>query len=318
MRDKERVSRIQNNIGFTQSSRCLSVLFFVLAAAWVRMDAAQQRFRQTGPVASRTTLADLNNVICGKARSLENSNNMRPSFRAFSSAYKLPPKSVSYSNFAIVRLLFEATRDAGFWNLHWAITDMPPNSDNIWRQWRNIGNPIAAIPTATAGCDELSALYAFLAGRAGVKDVGLFWPYYNHTVAVWALHPSGARPVRVVVPTTQIFLSANDFFGTGKFNPWSQKTIHEYVRRDVSDSFELPKPLFNFFISQMDKYGGASDETLQRLRYLREGVFRKLWKPDEAALQAFKMNSDLASDEVEDSAALREFAKDMRSGSRPE
>jgi len=285
---------------------------------WASMCAAQQEFRQTVPVASRTTLADLNNVICRKARNLENSNNMRLSFRAFSSAYKLPPKSVSYSDFAIARLLFEATRDAGFWNLHWAITDMPPNSDNIWRQWRNVGNPIAAIPTATAECDEISALYAFLVGRAGVKGVGLFWPYYNHTVAVWAPHPAGARPVRVVVPTTQIFLSANDFFGTGKFNPWSQKTIHEYIRRDVSDSFELPKPLFNFFVSQMHKYGGASDATLQRLRYLREGVFRNLWTPDEAALQALKMNREPASDDAEDSAAVREFAKDMRSRSRPE
>ena len=103
------------------------------------------------------------------------------------------------------RLLYEATRDAGLWNLHWTITDRPPNSDNIWRQWHAMGQPSALSPTASAECDELSALFAFLARRSGVKGVGLFWPYPNHTVAVWELHPAERPTIRVVVPTSQIF-----------------------------------------------------------------------------------------------------------------
>ena len=103
--------------------------------------------------------------------------------------------------------------------------------------------------------------------------MGLFWPAPNHTVAVWALHPTMGPAIRVVVPASQIFLEASDSFDTKKFDPWSQKTIYEYTRRDASDSFELPKPLFDFFLQQIDKYAGASDSTLQQLRYLREGVF---------------------------------------------
>ena len=168
----------------------------------------------------------------------------------------------------MVRLLYEATRDAGLWNLHWTITNREPNSDNIWHQWRSVTGPSPLMPTASAECDELSALYAFLAGRAGVKGVGLFWPSSNHTVAVWVLHPTERPVVRVVVPTSQIFLDATDTLDTRKFNAWSQKTIYEYRRRDVVDSFALPKPLADFFLSQIDKYAGASDSVLQQLQVL--------------------------------------------------
>jgi len=56
--------------------------------------------------------------------------------------------------------------------------------------------------------------------------VGLLWPASNHTVAVWVLHPSRGPVIRIVVPTTQIFLNENDFFDTRKFDPWRQKTIY--------------------------------------------------------------------------------------------
>jgi hypothetical protein len=254
-------------------------------------------------------------LIRGKAKALEGSAGMRLGFQSFTSAHKLPPESMSYSNYVTVRLLFEATRDAGFWNLHWSITDQPPNSDRIWSQWQSVKMPSALASTATAECDELSALYAFLVERAGVKSVGLFWPAPNHTVAVWVLHPVASPVVRVVVPTPQIFLDETDFFDTKKFNPWRQKTIYEYTRRDVPDSFELPGPLFDFFLRQVDKYGGASDATLQQLRYLREGVFLNSWTPEEAARTALKGRSDLRSGPAEDLAAFQNFAQDMRSKS---
>lgn len=237
---------------------------------------------------------------------------MRSSFQSLTTSYKIAPSGISYSDFVIVRLLYEATRDAGYWNMHWTITNMPPNSDQVWRQWKSVHAVSATRFTAFAECDELSALYAFLVERAGVHSVGLFWPYPNHTVAVWVLHPTNGSEVRVVVPTSQIFLEVTDSFGTKKFDAWHQKTIYEYKRHDVPDSFELPKPLYDFFLQQIDKYAGASDSTLQEIRYLREGVFLKSWTAESAAQDALRRKVGLGAGPAEDLAAFQNFVQDMR------
>jgi hypothetical protein len=237
---------------------------------------------------------------------------MHHGFQSFTAAHNLPSESIRYSDYVLVRLLFEATRDAGFWNMHWTITDQPPNSDRIWRQWKSVLNPSFRVPTAIAECDELSALFAFLLERAGVKSAGLLWPYPNHTVAVWMLHPAGRSAIRVVVPTSQIFLTESDTLDTKKFDPWRQKTIYEYTRRDVPDSFELPTPLFDFFLQQADKYAGASEATLQQLRYLRDAVFVGSLTPEQAAREALRLRSKLTSVPAEDPAAFQYFASDMR------
>jgi hypothetical protein len=264
-----------------------------------------------GASAEDTTLAHLVSELRHRAKTLENTSGMRSSFQSFTSAYKISPDSVRYSDFVIVRLLYEATRDAGFWNMHWTITTMPPNSDRVWRQWKAVQTVSPLTPTALAECDELSALYAFLVERAGVRTVGLFWPYPNHTVAVWVIHPANGAEVRVVVPTSQVFLTVNDSFATRKFNAWHQKTIFEYKRRDASDSFQLPRPLF-VFLAQIDKYAGASDLTLQQLRYLREGVFLKDWSEETAAKDALDRKTGLGSGLAEDVAAFQNFVSDMR------
>ena len=262
---------------------------------------------------SRNNVAQFVSQLRGKAKALESSSGMRLGFQSFTSAHKLAPESVPYADYVLARLLFEATRDAGFWNLHWAITGQPPNSDRIWKQWQSVTNPSPLQSTATAECDELSALYAFLVERAGVRSVGLLWPAPNHTVAVWVVRPTSAPVIRVVVPTTQIFLDETDRFDTKKFDPWLQKTIYEYTRRDVPDTFQLPSPLFDFFLQQVDKYGGASDAALQQLRYLREGVFLRSWAPEQAAREALKRRNALRSGPAEDLAALQNFVLDMRS-----
>jgi hypothetical protein len=223
---------------------------------------AQTRSRSRDRDERQLTIA-----IRQKAKALEGASGMRQGFRVFTSRHKLSAESVRDSDFVVVRLVFEAARDAGFWNLHWTISNQPPDSDRIWQQWRTAARPSPLKPTASAECDELSALFAFLVERAGVKTVGLLWPYPRHTVAVRIVHPRGAPAARVVVPTSQIFLDPTDFFDTTKFDPWHQKTIYEYKRGDVPDSFELPKPLFDFFLRQIGRYAGASDVTLQQLRY---------------------------------------------------
>jgi hypothetical protein len=293
-----------------QSLRFVVAVVVLTAVSPFATDAAPRRTPDHVP---ETTLVGLVSEVRARAKTLESSSGMHNSFQAFTSAYKIAPDSISYSDFVIVRLLYEATRDAGYWNMHWTITNMPPNSDRVWSQWRAVKVVSPLAPTASAECDELSALYAFLVERAGVRSVGLFWPYPNHTVAVWTLHPANGAEVRVVVPTSQIFLGVNDSFGTKKFNAWHQKNIYEYKRRDAADSFELPKPLFEFFVQQISKYAGASDSTLQEIRYLREGIFLKYWTAEEAARDALRRRNDRSSGPPEDLAAFQNFADDMRS-----
>jgi hypothetical protein len=257
-------------------------------------------------------LAQFVRTVREKAKTLENSSGMHSAFQTFLVAHHLAPDSVRYSDFVIVRLMYEATRDAGFWNMHWSITDQPPNSDRIWSQWKAVRRPSPLEPTAIAECDELSALYAFLVERSGVKSVGLLWPTSNHTVAVWVLQPATGPVIRVVVPTSQIFLEETDSFNTKKFDPWRQKTIYEYTRRDVPDTFEIPKPLADFFLKQINIYGGASDSTLQRLRYVRDAVFVRTWTTEQAARDAENRRASLPPGSAEDAAALQNFAADMR------
>lgn len=284
---------------------CVAIVAFVHASPAVDP--------KPGPVpsVSKTTLAALIDQLHVRARKLESSSGMRSSFQSFTSAYKIAPDSIRYSDFVIVRMLYEATRDAGLWNTHWTITNMPPNSDQVWRQWKAVRSVSPRTPTASAECDELSALYAFLVERMGVRTVGLFWPYSNHAVAVWVLHPARSAEVRVVVPTSQVFLGVNDSLGTRKFNAWHQKTIFEYKRRDAPDSFEFSKSLFEYFLQQIDKYAGASDSTLQQIRYLREGVIQKDWTAETAANDALDRKKGLESGPVEDVAAFQSFANDM-------
>lgn len=302
--------------GFGFSARdCLGVCLFVIAvAATPGVYAAKPQTPASAPTAADADVGHLVSAMRTKAKGLEGSSGMRLSFQSFTAAFKLPPKSVQYSDYVIARLFYEATRDAGFWNMHWTITDQPPNSDRVWSQWKIVKTPSPLTPTAIAECDELSALYAFLVERAGVKQVGLFWPYPNHTVAVWVLHPPAGPVVRVVVPTSQIFLDESDDFGTRKFDPWHQKTIYEYTRRDAPDAFALPKPLYDFFLQQAGKYGGASNAALQRLRYIREAVFLKAWTPEDAAREALR--SPVAGSPTEDLEAFQDFARDMRSGAQ--
>ncbi|MFL6235806.1 MAG: hypothetical protein ACJ76N_21935 [Thermoanaerobaculia bacterium] len=255
------------------------------------------------------TVAELVSGFRAKAKALEGSAGMRLGYQSLQSSFGLPTEGVRYSDFVIVRLLFESTRDAGLWNLHWTITDRPPESDNIWRQWQTVSKPASAVPTASAECDELSALFAFLARSLGIKGVGLLWPYPNHTVAVWEIHPAARKPVRVVVPTTQIFLGPADLFGTRKFDPWRQRSIFEYTRRDVPASLAIPRSLLDFFLGQAERYGGASDAALQRLRYLREAVFLRRLTPEQVAVEA---EQALVSGSSEDAAAFAAFAGEIR------
>ncbi len=233
--------------------------------------------------------ATLGGLLAGlreTARALEPTAGMRRGHEALLRKNGLTAQGVPYGDFVAVRMLYEATRDAGLWNLQWRITNREPRSDEIWKQWQRIAAPTPLKPTATAECDELSALFAFLTHSLGVRGVGLFWPTYNHTVAVWQIRTTTRPPVRVVVPTSQIFLAETDTFGTDRFDPWRQRTINEYTRRDAATDLRLPPALLASFLRQAKRYAGATDGTLQRLRYLREAILQGRLSPEDAATRA--------------------------------
>ena len=84
---------------------CVFLLLVVFGTTSRALDAPSK----PGASASETTLARLIEQIHDKAKMLESSSGMRSSFESFTSAYKISPHTVSYSDFVIVRLLYEAT-----------------------------------------------------------------------------------------------------------------------------------------------------------------------------------------------------------------
>ena len=199
--------------------------------------------------------------------------------------------------------------------MHWTITNMPPNSDRVWSQWKAVKS-LPPRPTAFAECDELSALYAFLVERAGVRSVGLFWPFPNHTVAVWMLHPANAAEVRVVVPTSQIFLEVKRLFRHEKVQCLApENDLRVQAPRCGRMASYYPSLSFDFFLrASRLNIPGASDSTLQEIRYLREGVFLKYWTAESAAPRCAQQERTACMDgPAEDLAAFQNFADDMRS-----
>jgi len=198
------------------------------------------------------------------ALDLEESPIFKQEFQALRQSHSIADHDHVYREFVRVRMVFEATRDSGLWQIRWSITDREPNSDSIWRQW-SVGNQIEGGKhvNAIAECDEISALFAFIVRDLGVKNVGLFWPTSNHTVAVWVSETNQGKPVRVVVPTTQIFLSPIATLGTDEFDPYKQKNIYNYGRQDISDDFQIPADLAKWMIAQLQSHVNKSAISLQ-------------------------------------------------------
>jgi hypothetical protein len=78
---------------------------------------------------SPTDLSHLLIALRNKATTLESNSATR--LESFTSSRKLTPGAIRYSDYVMVHLLFEAARDAGFWNMQWNITDQPPHSDRV-------------------------------------------------------------------------------------------------------------------------------------------------------------------------------------------
>ncbi len=225
----------------------------------------------TLPDGDRITVADLTRALGQIAAGLESSPIVRADYDALVAHHGLLDTDALFRDYVRVRLVFESTRDGGLWRMRWTITNRAPDSEAIWAQWQRNGELADDRPTAIAECDELSALFAHLVHRLGVSDVGLFWPVWNHVVAVWTV-PGEHGPVRIVVPTSQIFLDGTATIGTDAFDPWKQKRIYDYRRKDVKDTVELPAELVRFMIAQSWEHGGRAHVELQRERNARSAM----------------------------------------------
>lgn len=299
-----------------RASRPASALLLALALSSTTFAAGPTAKRpasasDVGVAATGPSVADTVARLRARAAASQRSPAVRADYLALLRAQGLDERQLPYADFAWLRLLFEASRDGGYWNLRWAITDREPNSDAIWRQWRSVRAPAPDRATAVAECDELSAFYATLARLGGVDGVGLLWPTANHTVAVWS-RPGPPREARIVVPTTLIFLGRDDSFGTRGFDPWKQKRIYPYARADIAPSQRLPPALAGFLLAQADRYADASGLSLQRLRELREGVLKGALGASEAAGRARRQRDALPTGAAADRAAYAHFIEAMR------
>jgi hypothetical protein len=193
------------------------------------------------------------------------------SYQTLLAEYDLAAADVGIQSYSRVRLVFEATRDGGLWGVRWAITNRMPWSDAIWQQWRELDlDQKEPEITATAECDELSALFSLLARDVGIQGfVGLHWPAWNHTVAVWEVRRGATEKdpgvgVRMMVPTSQIWLSRQATLGSREFS--TGRVVFPYARRDRKPESEMPATLARFLIERLERYGALSTEALLERR----------------------------------------------------
>lgn len=234
------------------------------------------------PGRERVAVRDLFAALSQEAGRLAASQVVRDDYRRLMQAHGLPGDNALFPDYLRIRIAFEATRAGGLWGLQWRVTDQLPQSDRIWAQWKALGSASdGAWPAATAiaECDELSALFAVVARGLGLSSrsrVGLFWPTSNHTVAVWTIQPSPAvsgnapAEVRIMVPTSQVFLDGAQSLGTRGFDPWTQPKIFPYARRDVDDDHPLPAALARYFVRQVRRHAADPQGLLQTARNRRE------------------------------------------------
>jgi hypothetical protein len=214
-------------------------------------------------------------------------------YEAFLLAFELDDSETLYLDYVRIKLAFEATRAGGWWGLTWDITNEEPRSDLIWAHWQTLElgaapatiDELAPLPdtTAIAECDELSALFSFIAQRIGLSktsEVGLLWPVANHTVAVWTVDAKSDEPKRIVIPTSQIFLDGAQTLGTREFNPWRQNKIFDYRRQDAAAKLELPGALASAFVLAVREHGPRPQAELQQLRNDKEA---RQWQMLQAA-----------------------------------
>ncbi len=200
--------------------------------------------------------------------------NVRDAHAALLEQHALSDAELPLESFSRVRLVFEATRDGGLWDLRWGITDQMPWSDQIWKQWEQRAGELEGFkdqsdggvgPSAIAECDELSALFALLSRDLGITGfAALHWPVWNHVVAVWQVPRADGGKARIVVPTSQVFLSRGATLGTTELA--TRRVLFPYSRHDLRPDSEMRGALARFLIGRARALGGLSTDELSRRR----------------------------------------------------
>ncbi|MFT4979536.1 MAG: Arc/MetJ-type ribon-helix-helix transcriptional regulator, partial [Myxococcota bacterium] len=222
----------------------------------------------------RVSVTDLLVAIQQEVAPLIHEPTVRQDLAALARSHGIPDDDEVLAEYLAVRTALEATRSGGWWHVAWRITDQEPDSTHIWADWAQWSGGPTAGASAWAECDEISALFAVVARSLGAGRVGLFWPTFDHTVAVWQ---PGRSLQRLVVPTTPIRLSARQGLGTREMDPSTQRTIYTYDKRDGIDGVTLPGGLARFFQVQVRRYAAASAEVNGALRELRERAYGEGW-----------------------------------------
>jgi hypothetical protein len=228
-------------------------------------NAADQLFQANKYV----SVTDFFKVLAAQVPLWESAPAVKKDYQDFLSRNALSDTAALYHDYVRVRMAFEATRAGGLWHIMWNVTNQQPQSDLIWAQFKNVRASSMPKTSAVAECDELSAGFVTVARGIGLSKqshVGLFWTTSNHTVAVWVPNPSAAKPVRVVVPTSQVFLDGAQSLDTKAFNPWLQKNIFDYKRADVSAQDTLDADFARAMIQAVQKSVDLSQADLQKQR----------------------------------------------------
>ncbi|HEX2881267.1 MAG TPA: hypothetical protein VHO25_17185, partial [Polyangiaceae bacterium] len=84
------------------------------------------------------------------------------------------------------------------------------------------------------------------------------------TVAVWQLPGPQPRATRILVPTSQVFLSREATLGTRELP--AQRVVFPYVRKDLKPNSPLPGTLVRFLIARLRTFGAGSSADLQARR----------------------------------------------------
>ena len=205
--------------------------------------------------------------------------------------------------FKRVRLLFEATRDGGFFRLRWQVTNKEPSSADIFRAWQKV-RPLS-VPSATAECDELSALFAYLARGVGVADAGLWWPRWNHVVSLWKPKHAGPNAPTVMLPTSQIFLACDQSFDSNGFGT-APKKVNPYVQRDLKGP--VSRELVNALTGAISTYAPLRPALLDAMRLHRAERYDS--STDDCTATRATLISKLSALTPGESTALLAYAKD--------
>jgi hypothetical protein len=203
---------------------------------------------------------------------LLDSGALQSGFKAFAAQHHVDASSAElFHDFTKLWVVFEATRDGGWWRLRWDITDQEPSSVKIWKAWFRTPPPEQsfAAASAVAECDEITALFSVAARRLGVRGVGLFYPTWNHVIAGWSPPAFAAQNVKdvVLIPTTQIYQACPATFDRTTFKPPRQ--VYEFPRVDIKDDVEMPVALATFLLEQVRGYAEASPALLALIRAKR-------------------------------------------------